>query len=223
MPETARTFDPECRRCARLAAHLSEVRERHPDYYAKPVPAFGATGARLLVVGLAPGLHGANRTGRAFTGDASGVLLYRVLFETGFANRPIATAPGDGLVLRNCRITNAVKCLPPGNRPSVTEIANCGGYLRAELAAFWNTRMRAARVIVALGRIAHDAVTAQRGARPRPPFRHGVAHRLAPHLWLIASYHPSRQNVNTGRLTPAMLRAVFARARDLLDGPQTPA
>src|ERR1700694_5576203 len=146
-------FDPDCRRCARLAAFLAGVRAEHPGYYCRPVPPFGDPLARLLIVGLAPGKHGANRTGRPFTGDHAGILLYATLFKFGLSTGPGSTAAGDGLELKAARITNAVKCLPPDNKPLPAEIKICNDYLRAELAA-----SRTVRAVLALGGIAHQAV-----------------------------------------------------------------
>ena len=216
-------FDPSCQRCPRLAANLAEVRERHPDYHAAPVSCFGPNDARLLIVGLAPGMHGANRSGRPFTGDASGRLLFEVLFETGFANRPQSTGRGDGLRLLGCRLTNAVKCLPPGNRPLAMEIGNCREYLDGEISSLWRPTVRKARVLLALGRIAHDAIASVVRPATALRFGHGARHRLQDRLWLIDSYHPSRQNVNTGRLTRQMLSDVFEVARQTLDGSGPPA
>ena len=216
-------FDPNCQRCPRLAANLAEVRERHPDYHAAPVPCFGPPDARLLIVGLAPGMHGANRSGRPFTGDASGRLLFEVLFETGFANRQQSCRRRDGLQLLGCRLTNAVKCLPPGNRPVAAEISNCREYLDAEISALWRPTVRKARVLLALGRIAHDAIVSVVRPATATPFGHGARYLVHDRLWLIDSYHPSRQNVNTGRLTRQMLFDVFAFARQTLDGSEPPA
>ena len=206
-------FDPCCRRCPRLAAFLDEVRQTHRDYHCRPVPPFGDPKARLLMVGLAPGLHGANRTGRPFTGDHAGILLYATLFKFGFGSAPLSTAADDGLKLRAVRITNAVKCLPPGNKPLPVEINTCNGYLRAELA-----QSRALRVILALGTIAHAAVlravdlpaTAHR-------FAHAAEHALPRGRVLVDSYHCSRYNTQTRRLTTAMFEGVVARARALAD------
>ena len=207
-------FDPHCRRCERLSAFLAEVRVRHPDYHAAPVPPFGPRDARLLVVGLAPGMHGANATGRPFTGDHAGILLYATLHKFGFASQAEATALDDGLELRDCRITNAVKCLPPQNKPVGAEIAQCRDYLAAEL----ETLPRGS-VIVALGRIAHDSVLRALDVRPSArSFAHGAEHAIDPlQITVIDSYHCSRYNTQTRRLTPAMFEAVFARARSLLD------
>lgn len=212
-PSTAR-FDPACTRCPRLTAHLAEVRARHPGYHARPVPAFGDPQARLLIVGLAPGLHGANATGRPFTGDFAGVLLYRTLARFGFANQAEATAIDDGLELTDCRISNAVKCLPPGNKPTTAEVKACNSYLAAELAD-----LRPGAVVLALGRIAHDAVARALGVPlARHAFAHGALHALDdPSRWLLDSYHCSRYNTQTRRLTDEMFAAVFERARDLLE------
>lgn len=216
-------FDPDCQRCPRLAANLAKVRERHPDYHAAPVAGFGPNDARLLIVGLAPGMHGANRSGRPFTGDASGKLLFEILFATGFANRPDSSGCDDGLVLQGCRITNAVKCLPPGNRPLAAEISNCREYLDAEINALWRPGVRKPRALMALGRIAHEAIVSVIQPAAALRFGHGAQHRLADRLWLLDSYHPSRQNVNTGRLTRQMLCDVFEMARQTLDGSEPPA
>jgi uracil-DNA glycosylase family 4 len=206
------SFDPACRRCPRLANLLERCRADRPDYHAAPVPPFGDPAARLLIVGLAPGMHGANRTGRPFTGDHAGELLYRTLHELGFADRPESAARDDGLRLLDVRITNAVKCVPPANRPTPAEIRTCNGFLARELAEHSETR-----VVLALGRIAHDAVLdalAQR--RSGAAFGHGREHPLPAGRTLLDSYHCSRYNTQTRRLTPQMFRAVLARARELL-------
>lgn len=205
-------FDAGCRACARLAAHLDEVRAAHPDYHARPVPPFGDPAARLLVVGLAPGLHGANRTGRPFTGDHAGILLYETLYRFGFASAPVSRSADDGLCLLDCRITNAVKCLPPQNKPTGAEVRACNPYLQAELKG-----LPQGAVVVALGAVAHRAVLQALGRRQGAhPFGHGAEHPLEG-VWLLDSYHCSRYNTQTRRLTPAMFQAVFARARELLD------
>ncbi len=211
----AAMFDPACRRCARLAAFLDEVRAAHPAYHAAPVPPFGAPDARLLVVGLAPGMHGANATGRPFTGDHAGILLYATLHRFGFASRSESRDAGDGLELRDCRITNAVKCLPPQNKPQPGEVAQCRDYLAAELAL-----LAPGAVVVALGRIAHETLLRAWGLPLKAhAFAHGAEHALgAAGVTLLDSYHCSRYNTQTRRLTPAMFEAVFARARTLLDG-----
>lgn len=205
-------FSAACRRCPRLAAHLEGVRQAQPGYHAAPVPSFGERRARLLVVGLAPGMHGANRTGRPFTGDHAGILLYATLHEFGFASRPTSEHAGDGLRLHDCRITNAVRCLPPANRPQAAEIRNCNDYLAMELAP------PVPQVVIALGRVAHEAVLRACAEPLRAhPFAHAAGHRLGAFL-LLDSYHCSRYNTQTRRLTPAMFREVFALARRELDG-----
>ena len=188
------------------------MRRGHPGYHARPVAPFGVARARLLIVGLAPGLHGANRTGRPFTGDYAGILLYETLHRFGFASRAQSVDARDGLRLLDCRITNAVKCLPPGNRPSAEEVRRCNGYLAEEIAA-----LRPGAVILALGAIAHGAVLMALGERRAAhPFRHGAHHALPRGLALFDSYHPSRYNTQTKRLTPGMFREIFVAVRDHL-------
>ncbi len=204
-------FDIECRRGGRLADFMARVKADHPAYHCRPVPPFGDPGARLLVVGLAPGMHGANASGRPFTGDHAGILLYRTLYETGFASAPVSEHADDGLELRGCRITNAVKCLPPQNKPIGEEVRNCNPFLREELRA-----LEPGSVVVALGQVAHRAVVSALGARQKDhPFAHGAEHELAG-LRLVDSYHCSRYNTQTKRLTEEMFRDVFRRARTLL-------
>jgi uracil-DNA glycosylase len=206
-------FDASCTRCPRLAAHLGSMRARHPDYYNLPVPPFGDDGARLLIVGLAPGAHGANATGRPFTGDHAGILLYETLFAAGLASRPASVARGDGLSLRNCRITNAVKCLPPENKPGTAEIDECNGYLAAELAT-----LARPKAILALGAIAHRGVLRALELKLNVyPFAHGRVHRVPNGPVLVDSYHCSRYNTQTRRLTAEMFAAVVAKARALAD------
>ena len=206
-------FDPDCRRCPRLATFLDEVGEQYPDYHARPVAPFGAPDARLLVVGLAPGMHGANASGRPFTGDHAGILLYQTLHRHGFASRPESLSADDGLELPDCRITNAVKCLPPQNKPVGAEIKACRDYLAVELAS-----LPGGGVIVALGSIAHRSVVASLGLRQKDmQFGHGAEHALPGGRILLDSYHCSRYNTQTRRLTEPMFDAVFARARALLD------
>ncbi|BAU48265.1 SPO1 DNA polymerase [Sulfurifustis variabilis] len=208
-------FDPGCRACPRLARHLAAVRREHPEYHAAPVPPFGDRNARLVVVGLAPGMHGANRTGRPFTGDHAGILLYETLHRFGFASRPEALHARDGLRLRNCRITNAVKCLPPGNKPLPDEVTRCNGYLKAELLA-----LRPGSVLLALGLVAHAAVLKAYALRVKDyRFAHGAEHRLPGGIALLDSYHCSRYNTQTGRLTAAMFRRVVRRAGALVARP----
>ncbi|MCP4695995.1 MAG: uracil-DNA glycosylase [Gammaproteobacteria bacterium] len=208
-----------CRRCPRLAAHLDQVRNRYPEYYAHPVSPFGDETPRLLIVGLAPGLHGANASGRPFTGDFAGILLYQTLFEFGFSNRAESVSRDDGLFFRQCRITNAVKCLPPENKPVTSEINTCNRYLVEELRGLMPNS-----VILALGVIAHKAVLRALDLKQsKHPFKHAQCYALAEkaekaeNRWLLDSYHCSRYNTQTKRLTPEMFRAVFAKARDLLE------
>lgn len=206
-------FDPDCTACPRLSAHLEGVRASHPDYHARPVAPFGAARPRLLIVGLAPGMHGANATGRPFTGDYAGILLYRTLYEFGYSNRPEAVSRDDGLRLRGCRITNAVKCLPPENKPTGAEVRSCNGFLKAELAG-----LAAGTVVLALGAIAHQAVARAEGLKlSQTRFGHGAVHRLPRERWLVDSYHCSRYNTQTGRLTEEMFRDVFRKVAELLD------
>jgi uracil-DNA glycosylase family 4 len=202
-PEAPR-FSLNCRLCPRLALHLDRARAAHPGYHARPVAPFGSVRARLLVVGLAPGMHGANRTGRPFTGDYAGILLYETLHAFGFASRPASAGPGDGLKLVDCRITNAVKCLPPENRPVPAEVARCNPYLRTEIAA-----LPRGAALLALGVIAHDAVLMAMDIRRAAfRFRHGARHDLPRGLALYDSYHCSRYNTQTKRLTADMFRSV---------------
>ena len=205
-------FDPACRLCPRLAELLGRVRTEYPDYHARPVPPFGDPDARLLIVGLAPGMHGANRTGRPFTGDHAGILLYDTLFQQGYSNRPASTHREDGLELRGCRITNAVKCLPPQNKPLGAEITASNRFLRAEL-----DDLPDGAVILALGAVAHRAVLRAEGRKlSDSPFAHAHRHPLSRGRWLLDSYHCSRYNTQTRRLTPAMFQDVFDAARQIL-------
>jgi uracil-DNA glycosylase len=213
MSEPKPIFDLNCRLCPRLAGFLDEVRTRHPHYHGRPVAPFGDAHADFLVVGLAPGMHGANRTGRPFTGDYAGVLLYEALYRAGFSNQPQGEDPSDGLQLLNCRISNAVKCLPPENKPTPAEIRLCNSYLANELAD-----ERAPRVILALGKIAHDAVLLAFGLKAsRFPFGHANQAELPDGRILISSYHCSRYNTQTKRLTPEMFYAVMHQARIAVD------
>lgn len=209
-------YDPACRDCPRLAGYLDQVRQKHPDYHARPVAPFGPKRAALLVVGLAPGLHGANRTGRPFTGDNAGILLYRTLHQHGFASHEGTADPGDGLELIGCRVTNAVKCLPPQNKPQPDEVRRCNRYLAEEIAA---VRPRA---ILALGAIAHGAVLRALGlAAGRHRFAHHAAHELrevSPGAKLFDSYHCSRYNTQTKRLTALMFEAVVRDIATFLRG-----
>jgi uracil-DNA glycosylase len=216
-----------CVRCPRLVAYRRAVARRkrrafaEQVYWGRPVPAWGDPRARLVIVGLAPAAHGGNRTGRMFTGDSSGDWLYAALYRSGFASQPTAVARDDGLRLRNCWITASARCAPPGNKPLPAELARCRPYLTAELALL--TRQR---VILVLGRIAHDSFLKASGwwdrlpAGERPRFAHGAVTPLPDGTMLVASYHPSRQNTNTGKLTPAMWARVFRTVRRLVKGPR---
>jgi len=209
----AERFDPDCRRCVRLAEFLDGVRDMYPDYFARPVPSFGDASARLLIVGLAPGMHGANATGRPFTGDFAGILLYRTLFAFGFATAPESVAADDGLELRNCRITNAVRCLPPGNKPVTAEVDACNAYLAGELAS-----LPSPGIVLALGTIAHRAVLRAAGVKLSAfRFAHGARHDIAAGVTLVDSYHCSRYNTQTRRLTTDMFQDVFRAVRGELD------
>jgi uracil-DNA glycosylase family 4 len=212
-----------CTACPRLVAWRTEVaadpprRYRGERYWARPVPGFGDPAARLLIVGLAPAAHGANRTGRMFTGDRSGEWLYAALHRAGFANQPTSTHRDDGLRLTDAYLTAVVRCAPPANRPTTTERDTCLPYLVTELAL-----LDRARVIVALGAFAWDGALRARGAagapppRPKPRFGHGAEATVGRYA-LLGTYHPSQQNTFTGKLTREMLDRVFARARELLD------
>jgi uracil-DNA glycosylase len=214
---TGATYDESCRACQRLAAFLDKVKLAHPVYFCKPVPPFGDEKAWLLIVGLAPGMHGANASGRPFTGDYAGILLYQTLFDFGWATRPQSHAADDDLQLVGARLTNAVKCLPPDNKPTPAEAKRCNGFLVNELRA-----MPAGGAVLALGRIAHDAVLRALGeGAAAHPFGHGAAHRVGPAakgLILFDSYHCSRYNTNTRRLTPQMFQDVFEQIRKHRDG-----
>jgi len=211
-----------CTQCPRLAGFLAQVRNRHADYHARPVLPFGDPRARLLIVGLAPGMHGANRTGRPFTGDYAGILLYETLHAFGFGSQPESLAADDALRLIDCRITNAVKCLPPANKPEPAEIRTCNLYLADEL-----RRSPELQVILALGLVAHKAVLMALGLKQSAlAFGHGARHALPPHELapagsrgriLIDSYHCSRYNTQTRRLTSADFQNVFKTIRNELD------
>ncbi len=200
----------DCPICPRLAGLRLSLREQHPDWFNAPVPSFGDPGARLVIVGLAPGLNGANRTGRPFTGDYAGDLLYQTLLKLGLAVGEYRADPRDGLTLKDCLITNSVRCLPPANKPLPEEITACRPFLTGQLDA-----VPSARAIVALGRIAHESVVRSRAGKLKDyPFGHGAPHGLPGGLRLFDSYHCSRYNTNTGRLTEKMFVEVMTAARD---------
>jgi uracil-DNA glycosylase family 4 len=215
-----------CRACPRLVAWREQVaREKRRafrawDYWGRPVPGFGDPRARLLIVGLAPAAHGANRTGRMFTGDQSGEWLYGALHRFGFANQATSAARDDGLQLHDCYVTAAARCAPPANRPTGAELAACRGYLSAEIDLLHHVRL-----VVTLGRVAHEAWLKAAGwwgvlpPRERPAFRHGALTALPDGMLLLSAYHPSRQNTATGRLTRSMWHMIFRRAQAVLHGP----
>ena len=205
-------FDQDCRQCKRLADFLCKVKQANPNYHAKPVAPFGAKNPHLLIVGLAPGMHGANATGRPFTQDFAGLLLYEALYEFGYSNQPKSESLKDGLTLINSRITNAVKCLPPQNKPTAAEIDQCNHYLAAELQA-----LPEQSVILALGTVAHQAVLkAYKLKQSSAVFAHNAQHKLPHGNTLVDSYHTSRYNVQTKRLTKAMFTNVFVSIEQLL-------
>jgi uracil-DNA glycosylase len=211
-----------CERCPRLRAWCAEVARirrrayRDETYWGRPVPSFGDPEARVLILGLAPGAHGSNRTGRPFTGDGSGAFLYPVLYDAGFASQPVARSRDDGMRLKDLWITSVGRCAPPGNKPTLTELANCAGWLDEELALL--TRLR---VVVCLGHIAWSGYLQhlrRKGNAVRAadyPFRHGAEYEIPNGVTLLGSYHPSLQNTNTGRLTREMFLDIFARARQI--------
>ena len=220
MPGASSMPGRDCPLCPRLQAFRDNLRQLHPDWFNAPVPAFGSLSARLLIVGLAPAAHGANRTGRVFTGDGaggSGDFLMAALHRAGFANIPTSHDPGDGLVLRDAFIAAAVRCAPPDNKPTPEEITRCLPHLDAEL-----TALPRVSVVVALGKIGFDAYLQllKHGGvtvRPRPQFGHGLAHQLPNGQTLFGCYHPSRQNTNTGKLTAQMMSDVFDKVREVLE------
>ncbi len=208
----ATTYNLNCKACPRLVSFLKATRQKYPDYHNRPVDSFGDPKARLFIVGLAPGMHGANASGRAFTGDHSGDMLFATLHKYGFASQPRSLSVDDGMVLNDCRMTNAVKCVPPQNKPVGAEVAACNPFLRAEIAS-----LAPGAVILALGSIAHNATLKALGlTQSQYKFGHNVLHALPQGVHLLDTYHCSRYNVNTKRLTPAMFDAVFSRARQLI-------
>jgi uracil-DNA glycosylase family 4 len=212
-PSDGQIFDRTCTLCPRLAKFLAQARIEEPDYYNAPVAPYGDPQARLVIVGLAPGFHGANASGRPFTGDHAGVLLYRTLHRYGFATKPVSVARDDGLQLIDCRITNSVKCVPPENKPFPIEIQTCNRYLKAETRIF-----NSETVLLALGSIGHNALLRALGLKPSEyKFGHAAEHSLPTGQTLIDSYHCSRYNTQTRRLTEEMFEAIFARARELIE------
>ena len=213
MANNISTFNVNCTDCPRLSKYLEEVRKKYPEYHGKPVCSFGSARPQLLVVGLAPGLHGANATGRPFTGDHAGILLYQMLYKYGFSNNPISRNANDSLKLKNSRITNAVRCLPPQNKPLGEEIDNCNHYLSEELG---NIKKEA--IVLCLGRIAHRATfKALHIKQSDYSFKHGQFHRLDDGKIIVDSYHCSRYNTQTKRLTEAMFDDVFKNIKKQLE------
>ena len=209
----AKQFSTTCKDCPRLVEYLADSKQKYPDYFCKPVPPFGDTSAQLLIVGLAPGLHGANATGRPFTGDYAGILLYETLHKFGFSSAPESINVNDGLQLINARITNAVKCVPPQNKPTPAEIKTCNQYIKQELQA-----LNVNHIVLALGRIAHDTTLRSLSLRLKDyPFAHGAVHTIPEKFTLIDSYHCSRYNTSTKRLTVEQFEAIFAKIRQLID------
>lgn len=205
-------FNPACRLCPRINSYLNTVRDKYPGYHAGPVPPFGMGQAQLFIIGLAPGLHGANATGRPFTGDFAGILLYETLYQFGFSNRPVSEHVNDGLILQNCHISNAVKCVPPENKPTGVEINNCNVYLQTELKGLPDGAL-----VLALGHIAHNSVIKALALKQKDfPFGHGRRHALSTALEMLDSYHCSRYNTQTGRLTVKMFQDIFHKVHKIL-------
>ena len=204
---TTSIYKANCNKCTRLVSYLKSSKQKHPDYFCKPVPAFGDPNAKFLIVGLAPGLHGANATGRPFTGDYAGVLLYETLYKFKFSSAPQSISATDDLKLINCRITNAVKCVPPANKPTTEEIKICNIYLKNEL-----NLLKPGTIILALGKIAHDSIIRSFDLKlSQYPFGHENIHVISEHLTLIDSYHCSRYNTQTKRLTARQFEKVFEK------------
>jgi len=212
MKEITTDFDLDCRACPRLAKFLDENGAEYTDYHARPVPPFGAKNPKLLIVGLSPGMHGANATGRPFTGDHAGIILYEMLYKFNYSNKPESVSADDKLKLKQCRITNAVKCLPPENKPTGDEIKTCNVYLKNEI-----NGLKKGTVIMALGGIAHKAVLRALDLKQsQHTIGHGTEYHLERDLILVSSYHCSRYNTSTKRLTPKMFENVFKQIDNLL-------
>lgn len=198
-------YNINCKKCSRLNNFLIQTKKRYPSYFCKPIPSFGDKNPSLLIVGLAPGMHGANNTGRPFTGDYAGLLLYKTLFKFGLASKSTSVSPNDGLILKNCRITNAVKCLPPENKPTLNEVKNCNSFLKNEVSNLPNNS-----IVLALGLVAHNALLITFGCQKNKyKFSHSGRHVLPNGLILYNSYHCSRYNTQTKRLTEKMFQDVF--------------
>jgi len=213
MKSNKQEFDLDCTKCDRLTTFLQQVKLQYPSYHARPVAPFGVAKPRLLIVGLAPGMHGANATGRPFTGDYAGILLYETLYKFGFSNKAVSESANDGLKLKQCRITNAVKCLPPDNKPLSVEVNTCNDFLRHEL-----QNLPKGAGVLCLGGIAHKAVLRSLGARQSEfKFGHQSLHKPDGISWMLDSYHCSRYNTSTKRLNQKMFESVFKMARRLVD------
>ena len=198
-------YDARCKDCKRLSSFLTQIKNKNSDYFCKPVPSFGQKNSPFLIVGLAPGMHGANKTGRPFTGDHAGILLYKTLYKFGFSNLEKSQSVDDNLILKNCSITNAVKCLPPDNKPNNEEIKNCNKFLKFEIST-----LKQGSILLALGLIAHNAImTALSLTKKEYKFSHGKRHNLPNNLAMYDSYHCSRYNTQTKRLTEKMFQEVF--------------
>ncbi len=205
-------YKANCKKCSRLAEFLASSKKKYPDYFCKPVPSFGDPKAKFLIVGLAPGMHGANATGRPFTGDYAGILLYQTLHKFGFATKAVSNSADDDLKLTNCRITNAVKCVPPANKPTTEEIKICSSYLKNEL-----QELKPGDVILALGKIAHDSVLRSFDLKlSQFPFGHETVYQVGKQLNLVSSYHCSRYNTQTKRLTEKQFENVFSKVKKIL-------
>lgn len=206
-------YNVNCKKCTRLNHFLLTTKKKYPAYFCKPIPSFGDKNPGLLIVGLAPGMHGANNTGRAFTGDHAGMLLYETLYKFGFSNKPISISYDDDLILKNCRITNAVKCLPPENKPTLEEVRNCNSFLKAEI-----NNLPSNTIVLALGLIAHNAVLiAIESQKNKYKFTHGGRHILPNELVLYNSYHCSRYNTQTRRLTVKMFEDIFLSIKNEME------
>ena len=206
-------YDSSCKDCERLSFFLTQVKNKNPDYFCKPVPSFGKKNSPFLIVGLAPGMHGANKTGRPFTGDHAGILLYKALYKFGFSNQEKSQSISDNLILKNCRITNAVKCLPPDNKPNHQEIKNCNKFLKSEI-----SKLKHGSILLALGLIAHNAImTALNLTKKEYKFSHGKRHILPNNLVMYDSYHCSRYNTQTKRLTEKMFHEVFLSIKNEME------
>ena len=206
-------YNVNCKKCTRLNHFLLTTKKKYPAYFCKPIPSFGDKNPGLLIVGLAPGMHGANNTGRPFTGDHAGILLYETLYKFGFSNKPISISYDDDLILKNCRITNAVKCLPPENKPTLEEVRNCNSFLKAEI-----DNLPSNTIVIALGSIAHNALMIALDCKKNKyKFSHGGRHVLPNELVLYNSYHCSRYNTQTRRLTVKMFEDIFLSIKNEME------